>query len=49
MTEYIAYQGNKFAIEWYFDENDNSQALEFFNNMEDKRQDKTLYLFIKNG
>ena len=45
MKEYTAYQGNKFVIEWYFDENENSIALEYFNNLEHKRQDKVFYLF----
>ncbi|MBC7475852.1 MAG: type II toxin-antitoxin system RelE/ParE family toxin [Candidatus Sericytochromatia bacterium] len=45
MKEYTAYQGNKFVIEWYFDENENSIALEYFNNLENKRQDKVFYLF----
>ena len=28
--EYIAYEGEKFVIEWYFDENSECEVLEYF-------------------
>ncbi len=31
MKEYVAYEGRKFSIEWYFTENGKSQPLDFFN------------------
>jgi hypothetical protein len=32
--EYIAYQGTKFTIEWFFDENGKSQSSEYFEELD---------------
>ena len=45
MDEFIAYRGEKFTIEWYFDENYNSEVLEYFNNLSEPLKIKTLVLF----
>ena len=45
--EYIAYQGNKYTIEWYYDEKDYSQTLAYFEKLSPKRQDKVFYLFSR--
>lgn len=37
--------GNKFIIEWYFDEKGYSQAQEYFKNSTEDQQDKTTALF----
>ncbi len=47
--ELIVYQGGYFTIEWYYDENGNSQALDFFNKMSIGDQDKLLYLIKRIG
>lgn len=47
--EYIVYAGEKFTIEWYFDDNGTSAALEYFEDMEWERQKKTLLLFRRLG
>ena len=47
--EYIAYKGIAFTIEWYFDEEQESQALTYFENLSSQQQDKLLYLFKRIG
>lgn len=41
----IAYSGEKFVIEWYFDDRDKSQALTYFLESSNSQKDKLLYLF----
>lgn len=41
----IALKGEKFTIEWYFDENDKSQALEYFNKLSIEGKKKLIKLF----
>ena len=48
-NEYIAYTGQKFTIEWYFDSNGKSIALDYFNELSDARQDKVFYLLKRMG
>jgi hypothetical protein len=43
--EYIAYQDEEYTIEWYFDINGKSQALEYFEGLEIPRKVKVIYLF----
>jgi len=43
--QYIAYQGNYYTIEWYFDKSDNSQALEYFRTLDKARKIKVFHLF----
>ncbi|NCS94532.1 MAG: type II toxin-antitoxin system RelE/ParE family toxin [Leptospira sp.] len=45
MREFTAYKGEKFTIEWYFDEKDKSEVLEYFNDLPEEYQIKTLALF----
>lgn len=49
MKEYVAYEGEKFTIEWYYAPNGESQPLEFFNNLSDKEQQKLFYLLKRIG
>lgn len=42
---YIAYQGPKFIIEWYYSEDGKIPALEYFNSLDDDDKIKTLDLF----
>lgn len=49
MADYIAYEGQSFVIEWYFNEKEESPALEYFNELSVFQQDKTLYLFKRMG
>ncbi len=49
MRNYIAYKGQSFVIEWYFNEAGESQALEYFFKLSDLQQDRTLYLFKRMG
>lgn len=49
MPDYIAYEGRSFVIEWYFNEKEESPALEYFNELSVFQQDKTLYLFKRMG
>lgn len=44
MKQRIAYEGQEFTIEWYFDEKGRSQALEYYNLQSDERKRKTLNL-----
>ncbi|TGN18847.1 type II toxin-antitoxin system RelE/ParE family toxin [Leptospira idonii] len=45
MRELIAYKGEKFTIEWYFDESEKSDVLDYFDDLPEKFQIKTLALF----
>lgn len=48
-NEYIAYQGNCFTIEWYFDQKDQSQALEYYQFLSADERVKVLKLFKRMG
>jgi len=47
--EYVAYEGIKFTVEWYFNHSGQSPAREFFNALDEKSQDKLLYLLKRIG
>ncbi len=49
MKEYIAYQGEKFTIEWYYSQNGESQPLEFFKKLPTLDQQKFFYLVKRIG
>ena len=49
MNEYIAYAGEAYVIEWYFDDSGHSDVLEYFENMTDSQKRKTLMLFKRMG
>ena len=42
---YIAYQGPKFIIEWYYTEDGKIPALEYFNSLDEDDKLKTIDLF----
>ncbi|MFC1842000.1 type II toxin-antitoxin system RelE/ParE family toxin [Candidatus Dependentiae bacterium] len=43
--EFIAYQGTKFTIEWYFDHKGKSLSLEYFEKLPHQRKKKLFNLF----
>jgi hypothetical protein len=45
----VAYAGEHFTIEWYFNEEGESQPLEYFGELDDVMQDKVLLLFKRMG
>lgn len=45
MNKYIAYPGQFFTIEWYYDAKGYSQAFEYFNDLPDERKRKFINLF----
>ena len=45
----VAYVGNEFTIEWYFDEQDKSIALEYFKRLDRSRQKKFAQLLYALG
>lgn len=47
--EYIAYQGDHFTIEWYFDTNGKSQALEYYQTLTANERIQVLKLFKRMG
>ena len=47
--EFIAYEGEFFTIEWYFDSNGKSPSLEHFEELPEKEQNRLLYLFNRMG
>ena len=49
MKETIAYKGPAFTIEWYHNENGNSQPLDYFNNLTIEEQAEALVLFKRMG
>ncbi len=42
MKEFIAYEGNEFVIEWYYDRAGKSSSLEYFLELDPMRQDRAL-------
>lgn len=49
MREYVAYEGIKFTIEWYFDKRGKSQALEYYASLSDNERIEVLKLFKRMG
>ena len=47
--EYIAYDGMCFTIEWYVDANQQSQALDYYQSLNDDERIKVLKLFKRMG
>ena len=45
MKQYIAFKGNKYTIEWYYNENGNSQALDYFKDIDNQDKEKLFFLF----
>lgn len=45
MKQYIAYEGNEFEIEWYYDTKGFASALEYFRKQPNDKQRKLLNLF----
>lgn len=43
--EYIAFEGKKFLIEWYFDTKGQSEAFDYFESLNENEQIKLLGLF----
>jgi phage-related protein len=44
MKQYIAYKGSEFTIEWYFDDREHSNALDYFRSQPKEMQRKLLNL-----
>jgi len=49
VRELIAYSGDTFTIEWYFDEHNHSDALEYYNQLNTKDRIQLLKLFKRMG
>ena len=49
MKEYIAYEGETFTVEWFFNEVGKSDALDFFETLSNAQKRKTLMLFKRIG
>lgn len=49
LIEFIAYKGDAFTIEWYFDECDHSEALEYYNQLSAHERIQLLKLFKRMG
>lgn len=47
--EYIAYEGEKYTIEWYFTERGKSHALDYYNSLNRDQRLKLLYLLKRMG
>lgn len=45
MKQFIAYQGDEYTIEWYYDSRGRSRALNYFNDLPNERKRKVLNLF----
>lgn len=41
----IAFSGTEFTIEWYFDPKGKSQSLEYYDDLDEVRQDRIMHLF----
>lgn len=42
--DFIAYQGKEYTVEWYFNENGKSKALDYFDKLDVDDQDRLFYL-----
>lgn len=49
MKEFIAYHGQAFTIEWYYDTKEVSIAKNYFHQLSQERQDKLFVLFKRMG
>lgn len=49
LMEFIAYKGDAFTIEWYFNEDDHSEALEYYNQLSVHERIQLLKLFKRMG
>ena len=47
--DYIAYEGNAFTVEWYYDESGKSQALDYLLKSNPEMQKKLFYLIKRIG
>jgi phage-related protein len=47
--KFIAYKGEKYLIEWYFDDRGKSPACEYFEELSKNQQEKLVYLFTMIG
>ena len=47
--EYVLYKGEKFTVEWYYNEKNKSQPFEYFNSLSSQQQMKLLYLVKRIG
>jgi phage-related protein len=43
--DFIAYDGDSFTIEWYYDSRDCSQAKDYYNKLSKAQRDKLMQLF----
>jgi len=49
MKEFIAYEGDSLTIEWFYDENGKSNALDYFESLSNAQKRKVLMLFKRIG
>lgn len=49
ICEYVAYEGDAFTIEWYFDNQNQSEALDYYNSLNDNERIQLLKLFKRMG
>jgi hypothetical protein len=49
VREFIAYSGDAFTIEWYFDEHRHSEVLEYYNQLNTPERIQLLKLFKRMG
>ena len=47
--QFIAYQGEIFSIEWYFDDRGKSVVLDYYEELSTKQKERLLYLFYMLG
>jgi phage-related protein len=45
----VAYKGKEYLIEWYFNDKDKSEALDYFASLPDNRQKKLAHLLLLLG
>jgi len=49
LEEIVAYEGSSYTIEWYYNEQGESDALDFFNGLDDIDKRKVMMLFKRMG
>ena len=45
MKEFVAFEGDEYTVEWYYDEKGKSASLEYFEKLTNERKRKVLQLF----
>lgn len=46
MKDFLVYKGNRYTVEWYFNENDNSQSKDYYEDSTEEQQVALLSIIV---